>query len=159
MASSRFHLTVVQFLTLIAFPISSFAVQTLTDNPNFDPEIAVLGDAKFVDDYSHVQLTGQWLRSVPYGMHSLPADPRGYGKVHGEGFGDHKRSICPLRILAGLIFATGCAALLAFVMLFVWAIVVNKHTEFPTKIQVHPEDFKYEKIIVVEDEDGKGVQG
>ncbi|KAK2637445.1 hypothetical protein Ddye_032237 [Dipteronia dyeriana] len=345
MAAFRFHLTVVQFLTLIAFPISSFAVQTLTDNPNFDPETAVLGDAKFFDDYSHVQLTGQWssssgllihnkpfklfdpsrsqptsfstdftfsaspsegdglafvvlpynsafkfvgqgsfgvlsekkylgieydtkmddnvgdvnanhvgvdvnslvsvsvcnvssiglvlnngvklkswidydssskrievrlskfgdkrpydpflayrinllqmwgnqdvfvgivssngnseqtssvyswnfrLRNLPYRMHSLPTDPRDYGKVHGESFGDRKRSICPLRILAGLIFTTGSAALLAFVMLFVWVIVVNKHTVFPTEIHVHPEDFKYEKINVVVDEDGKGVQG
>ncbi|KAH7548174.1 hypothetical protein JRO89_XS14G0077900 [Xanthoceras sorbifolium] len=346
MAAFRFHLSVFQFATLIAFPISCFAVQTLTDNPNFDPEVAVLGDAKFVDDNSHVQLTGLWLsssgllihnkpfklfdpsrskpksfstdftfsmspgegdglafvvlpynsafrfvgrgsfgissekkylgiefdtkmdgnvgdvnanhvgvdvnslvsvsvcnvssiglvlnngetlkswidydssskrievrlskfgdrrpydpflayhidllqmwgnedvfvgivssngiseqtssssvyswnfrlRNVPYGLHSLPANPRDHGKVHGESFGDHKRSICPLRILAGLIFAIGCGALLAFVVLFVWAIVVNKHTEFPTEYHAHPDDFKYEKINIVVDEDGKGGQ-
>ncbi|KAK4834967.1 hypothetical protein QYF36_003264 [Acer negundo] len=182
MASSRFHLTVVQFLTLIAFPISSFAVQTLTDNPNFDPEIAVLGDAKFVDDYSHVQLTGQWLSSSGLLIHNKPFKLFDPSRSQPTSFStDFTFSISPSEG-DGLAFVVlpynsafrfvgrgsfgvlsekkymGCAALLAFVMLFVWAIVVNKHTEFPTEIHVHPEDFKYEKISVVVDEDGKGVQ-
>lgn len=100
------------------------------------------------------------LRKVPNSMHSFPADPHGYMDEHNEDIAVHKRSFCPLTILAGMIFATGCGALLAFVVLFVWAIFVNSNTVFPIegKDNARPVDFRYEKINVVVEKDAKVVK-
>ncbi|XP_061976765.1 L-type lectin-domain containing receptor kinase S.4-like [Populus nigra] len=98
------------------------------------------------------------LRKVPNRMHSLPADPHGYVDEPNEELGVHKRRFCPLSVLAGIIFVTGCGAMLAFAVLFVWAVFVNRHTVFPTKGNVKPVDFKYEKISVVVEKDGEVVK-
>lgn len=92
-------------------------------------------------------------RKVIMSMHSLPADPHGYSSEHGK---LRKRGKCPLAILAGVIFATGCGALLAFLGLFLWAFVANRHTVFPVECPVRPADFKYEKINVVVGKDAEG---
>lgn len=100
------------------------------------------------------------LRNVPR-MHSLPVNPRDYlDDKHGEGSRLHKRMACPLSILAGIIFMTGCGALVSFVVLFLWAIVANRHTVFPPEVlpaefpvKPSPTDFRYEKISVVVEED------
>ncbi|KAM5556582.1 L-type lectin-domain containing receptor kinase VIII.1-like [Rosa sericea] len=107
------------------------------------------------------------MRKVPR-MHSLPVNPRGYlDDQHGGNPGLHKRMACPLSILAGIIFMTGCGALVSFVMLFLWAIIVNRHTVFPAEVlpaefpvKPNPTDFRYEKISVVveEDADADGVK-
>lgn len=98
------------------------------------------------------------LRKVPNRMHSLPADPHGYVDEPNEELRVHKRRFCPLSVLAGIIFVTGCGAMLAFAVLFVWAVFVNRHTVFPTKGNVKPVDFKYEKISVVVEKDGEVVE-
>ncbi|XP_065871855.1 putative L-type lectin-domain containing receptor kinase V.1 [Euphorbia lathyris] len=102
------------------------------------------------------------LRKVPNWMHSLPADPNGYkGEDVDENLKVHRRKVCPLTILAGMIFATVCGALMAFVMLYLWAIFVNKDTVFPIEgdIQIQPLDFKYEKIhIIVEQDEEKALK-
>lgn len=97
------------------------------------------------------------LRNVPK-MHSFPVNPRGYLDEHGENSGVHKRMACPLSILAGIIFMTGCGALVSFVVLFLWAIIANRHTVFPAEFPVKPTDFRYEKISVVVEEDADGVK-
>lgn len=91
------------------------------------------------------------LRNVPK-MHSFPVNPRG------ENPSVHKRMACPLSILAGIIFMTGCGALVSFVVLFLWAIIANRHTVFPAEFPVNPTDFRYEKISVVVEEDADGVK-
>ncbi|MBA0782445.1 hypothetical protein Gotri_000328 [Gossypium trilobum] len=79
---------------------------------------------------------------VPSWMHSLPADPRSYmDKKDSEETREEKGKFCALPILARLIFATGCGALFAFMMLFMWAIFVSRHTVFPVKYQPSHEDF------------------
>ncbi|KAI4299470.1 hypothetical protein L6164_032930 [Bauhinia variegata] len=89
------------------------------------------------------------LRVFPKWMHSLPVDPRGYSEQkHDENFRSHKRNYCPLSILAGLIFVTGSFALVAFLLLFMWAIFISKYEECPVKIPAHPADFRYERIDV-----------
>ncbi|XP_050387447.1 L-type lectin-domain containing receptor kinase VIII.2-like [Argentina anserina] len=98
------------------------------------------------------------LRNVPR-MHSLPVNPRGYwDDQHGEDARLHKPMACPLSVLAGIIFMTGCGALVSFVVLFLWAIIVNRHTVFPAEFPVkpNPTDFRYEKISVVVEEDADG---
>ncbi|GLT89124.1 hypothetical protein SLE2022_071220 [Rubroshorea leprosula] len=95
------------------------------------------------------------LRKVSSWMHSLPANPHDYVNTDGEDPGVHKRSFCALTILAGVIFATGCGALVAFVGLFMWAIFVSRHTVFPVEYQKGSTDFRYEKIkVTVEDTEG-----
>ncbi|MBA0751320.1 hypothetical protein Gogos_000251 [Gossypium gossypioides] len=92
---------------------------------------------------------------VPSWMHSLPADPRSYmDNKDSKETREEKGKFCALPILARLIFATGCGALFAFMMLFMWVIFVSRHTVFPVKYQPSHEDFRYEKVnVVVEKED------
>ncbi|KAB1993295.1 hypothetical protein ES319_D13G020600v1 [Gossypium barbadense] len=112
----------------------------------------------------HIDLVEMWgnhdvfrfrVNVVPSWMHSLPADPRSYmDKKDSEETREEKGKFCALPILARLIFATGCGALFAFMMLFMWAIFVSRHTVFPVKYQPSHEDFRYEKVnVVVEKED------
>ncbi|KAM1069535.1 hypothetical protein EV1_001356 [Malus domestica] len=98
------------------------------------------------------------LRNVPKSMHSLPVNPRGYVDGHGESLSVQKRGICPLTVLAGMIFVTGCGALVAFVMLFLWAIIISRHTEFPAEFSPKPVEFRYEKIDVVVEKDAHGIK-
>ncbi|KAE8663003.1 hypothetical protein F3Y22_tig00113123pilonHSYRG00009 [Hibiscus syriacus] len=94
------------------------------------------------------------VRAVPSSMHSLRADPRGYMDKDSEETREEKGKSCSLTILARLIFATGCGALFAFVMLFMWAIFVSRHTVFPVKCEPGHEDFRYEKVnVIVEKKD------
>lgn len=93
------------------------------------------------------------LRKVISGMHSLPANPYGYENKDGEDLGVHKRNACAITVLARLIFATGCGALLAFVILFMWSIFISRHNVFPVEHQAGPTDFRYEKINVTVDKD------
>lgn len=82
------------------------------------------------------------LRNVPKWMHSLPVDPRRRSERKDEG-------LQKLTIFAGLIFATGCGALMAFLALFVWAIASNRNAIFGAV------DFQYEKVGVVVEEGSK----
>ncbi|KAK8611076.1 hypothetical protein V6N13_131140 [Hibiscus sabdariffa] len=76
-------------------------------------------------------------------MHSLPADPRDYMDKESKEIREEKGKSCALTILARLIFATGCGALFAFVVLFMWAIFVSRHTVFPVKCEPDHKDFSY----------------
>ncbi|KAM1020139.1 hypothetical protein ACFX13_042169 [Malus domestica] len=98
------------------------------------------------------------LRNVPKSMHSLPVNPRVYLDGHGKSLSMDKRGVCPLTVLAGMIFVTGCGALVAFVVLFLSAIIISRHTEFPAELPAKPVDFRYEKIDVVVEKDANGVK-
>ncbi|KAF3433547.1 hypothetical protein FNV43_RR24649 [Rhamnella rubrinervis] len=98
------------------------------------------------------------LRNYPNRMHSLPVDPRGFSHEHGKDLAMHRRRVCPSEILGGLIFATVCGALMAFSVLFLWTVVVNRNTIFPAESSVHPVDFRYEKPSVVVGKDADGVK-
>lgn len=98
------------------------------------------------------------LRNAPNWMHSLPVDPRAYSDEHGKHVGQHKRRICPLTILGGLILGTGCGALMAFVVLVLWVSIVHKNTVFPVVPRLHSMDIRYEKIGIVVEKDAAGVQ-
>lgn len=93
------------------------------------------------------------LRKVPSWMHSLPADPHGHGEKHVE----HKKGFCFLRFLEGLIFATGCGALIAYVMLFLWAIFVSRRTVLSVQLPGRSEEFRYQKVDVVAHKDDGNV--
>ncbi|XP_050208730.1 L-type lectin-domain containing receptor kinase S.4-like [Mercurialis annua] len=93
------------------------------------------------------------LRKVSDWMHSLPVDPHG-SIVNGSGNGDkslreHRKMFCPLAILAS------CVALLAFLVLFMRSMFVDRKLKFPIDRKVQPVDFRYEKIGVVVENDEK----
>ncbi|KAI5682659.1 hypothetical protein M9H77_03887 [Catharanthus roseus] len=97
------------------------------------------------------------LRPVPYWMHSEPLDPSAFVEKKKEVLKVHQKSDCALKILAALIFGTGCGALGAFVVLFVWTILWNKRPVVPEDFAVQPVEFKFKNKKVVDKsiEDGK----
>ncbi|KAF2319003.1 hypothetical protein P3X46_025665 [Hevea brasiliensis] len=98
------------------------------------------------------------LRKFPNWMHSLPVDPHGSVDNGNQSLRVHSRRFCPFTFLAGMIFVTGCGALLAFMVLFMWAIFVNRRTVFPIEGDVQPVDFSYKKVSVLVEKDGKVVK-
>ncbi|GFP87641.1 putative L-type lectin-domain containing receptor kinase v.1 [Phtheirospermum japonicum] len=93
------------------------------------------------------------MRSVPKGLHSQPFDPRAFSSKHGLEKLAQKKKICALGFISGLVFMIGCGALLALVVLFLWALFENSSetvlTMIPGKCNVDSGDFRYEKISVV----------
>ncbi|XP_038885984.1 uncharacterized protein LOC120076289 [Benincasa hispida] len=89
------------------------------------------------------------LRNVAKWMHSLPVDPRQRS--------DEQNHSHPLTIFAWLIFGTGCGGLIAFLVLFMWAIAGNRNAIFEAEPQ--SVDFQYEKVSVVVEEGFKDVEG
>ncbi|XP_061356718.1 L-type lectin-domain containing receptor kinase VIII.2-like [Gastrolobium bilobum] len=85
------------------------------------------------------------LRNVSKSLHSQPAEPLGYdAKKNGK--------FRPLKVLARVIFGTGCVTLVTFVVLFMWVIFFQKHEEESLpKIPDHPADIRYERIDVAVD--------
>ncbi|KAL2337874.1 hypothetical protein Fmac_012320 [Flemingia macrophylla] len=96
------------------------------------------------------------LRRFPHSMHSEPLDPKGLGEKT-ETPVVKQRSDCFLRILAAMIFGTGCGALTAFIVLYLWTIFGNKRAVVPEESVLKPVD-EYRKVKIVVDkaiEDGK----
>ncbi|KAL8050263.1 hypothetical protein ABFX02_06G071700 [Erythranthe guttata] len=92
-------------------------------------------------------------RNIPKWLHSQPMDPRAVSNEHSEEKLAQKKKICAFGVLSGLVFMTGCGALLALIVLFLWAMFENSSEAvltIPTKCGgVHLGDFRYEKINVV----------
>lgn len=92
-------------------------------------------------------------RSVPSWLHSQPLDPRAFSQEQKKLA--QKKRICALGFLSGLVFIIGCGALLALIVLFLWALFENSLETIltiSTKCTVHSGHFTYEKInVVVED--------
>ncbi|GFZ14957.1 hypothetical protein Acr_24g0011470 [Actinidia rufa] len=91
---------------------------------------------------------GDKVRSVPNWMHSQPADPRRFSDKGREKRVDHKKDPCPLSLVSGLIVGIGCGALVALMVLFLWAIFVNRHVVIPVGYSWKPADFGYKKVSV-----------
>ena len=136
-------------------PVLTYHIDLLKMWGNEDVYVGIFSSNGLSEQTSSVFSWNFRLRSAPYWMHSLPADPRGYVDEHAERLREHKRSICPLKVFAGVIFGTGCAALMAFLILSVWSIFVNRDSVFPAEYQIRPADFRYKKINVIVEEDGK----
>lgn len=125
-------------------------------------ENAFVGIVSSNGDSNQISNVYSWnfrLRKVPLGMHSIPVNPNVFAGGHIETYNEHQRGFCPMKIVAWLVFATGCVALLAFMVFLAWKNVVNREKEFPNEYQVHPVDFKYQKVDVVAEEGGKVVKG
>ncbi|TKY63397.1 L-type lectin-domain containing receptor kinase I.7 [Spatholobus suberectus] len=97
------------------------------------------------------------LRHFPHSMHSEPLDPKVFAK-NTETPVVKQRSDCFLRVLAAMIFGTGCGALTAFIVLYLWTIFGNKRAVVPEESVMQPADVEYRKVKIVVDktiEDGK----
>ncbi|CAA2968027.1 lectin-like protein [Olea europaea var. sylvestris] len=91
-------------------------------------------------------------RSVPNWLHSKPVDPQVFSNVRSEEKRNNRRWVCVLGFLSGFITIVGCGAIIALVIMFVWAIIENSRETIvtvPTTCMVQPGDFKYQKINVV----------
>lgn len=91
------------------------------------------------------------VRIVPKWLHSQPVNPQAISGKRSEEKVEDKERLCALRLLSGLIFATGCGLLAAFMVLFLWAVFANNDqvAVIPLKCSANPGDFRYEKIKVV----------
>lgn len=94
------------------------------------------------------------LSSVPNWMHSEPLDPAAFVERRKE-LKVHEKSDCALRIIAALIFGTGCGALGALLVLFIWTLLGYKRPVVPEDYVVQPVGFEYTKSI----KDGKNQLG
>lgn len=95
------------------------------------------------------------LRHFPFSMHSEPLDPKLFVK-NTETPVVKQRSNCFLRVLAAMIFGTGCGALTAFIVLYLWTIFGSKRAVVPEESVM--QDVEYRKVKIVVDktiEDGK----
>ncbi|XP_022966607.1 L-type lectin-domain containing receptor kinase S.4-like [Cucurbita maxima] len=102
------------------------------------------------------------LKNIPNWMHSEPLDPKSIAiskesepqNVVKEG------NNCFMRVVAAMIFGTGCGALTAFVALYLWTIFGNRRPVAPEELAVQQMDVvKYKKVVVLdkamEDNNGK----
>lgn len=91
-------------------------------------------------------------RTVPKWLHSRPLDPHAFSTDHSKEKSAHKKAICALGLLSGLVFMIGCGALLALIVMFLWALFESSSetvVTIPAKCALRSGDFRYEKINVV----------
>ncbi|XP_022977350.1 L-type lectin-domain containing receptor kinase IV.4-like [Cucurbita maxima] len=96
------------------------------------------------------------LKSIPNWMHSEPLDPKTIAIARESEpqivVKDGKN--CLMRVVAGMIFGTGCGALTAFVALYLWTIFGHRRAVVPEEFAMQQMDVKYEKVVVLD----KGIE-
>ncbi|OMO97426.1 hypothetical protein COLO4_14638 [Corchorus olitorius] len=97
------------------------------------------------------------LRQVPNWMHSQPLDPKAVAKNPKPLTTGHKSSNCSWRVLAVFILGLACGALIGSCLLYVWNVLGDRRPVAPEECGLHPVDFDYKKVIVVDKavKDGK----
>lgn len=107
---------------------------------------------------SNVYLWSFKSRSMPQWMHSEPLDPQHFEGKDEEVKARERRG-CTLRILSALVLGTGCGALGAFLVLFMWTLLGDRRPVVPEEFVVQPKELlEYKKFDVSVDktvEDGK----
>lgn len=162
--------------TWIDYEASSMRLEVrLSKNGNlkpFDPllwdkiEVSnVLKEEEMFVGFSPVRETNAFLYSwsfvmrhfPPHSMHSEPLDPKVFVKnsenpmvVESKEKG---KSDCFLRVLAAMIFGTGCGALTAFTVLYLWTIFGNKRggAVVPEGCVMQALEGDYRKVKIVVD--------
>lgn len=100
------------------------------------------------------------LKSIPNWMHSEPLDPKtiAIAKESEPESVVKEGKNCFMRVVAAMIFGTGCGALTAFVALYLWTIFGNRRPVVPEEFAVQQMDVvKYKKVVGLDKaiEDGK----
>lgn len=88
------------------------------------------------------------LRQVPYWMHSQPVDPE-TGAKDAKQVMVPEKSECRVKVFTALILGTACGALGAYIVMFVWSVLVNKKPVAPEEYVVKPVMYDYDKVHVV----------
>ncbi|KAK4432319.1 putative L-type lectin-domain containing receptor kinase I.5 [Sesamum alatum] len=147
-SSRRFEVRLNKFLRNRPIdPVLSYTI----DLSNMWKEGAVtVGLSSSSGNSSHKCYLYSWsfrTRTVPHWMHSKPMDPDSNFMEKGEELKViPKRSVCASRVLAALIFGTGCGALGAFFVLFVCTALGNRRPVVPEAFAVQPKEFKSNKF-------------
>ncbi|XP_038880893.1 L-type lectin-domain containing receptor kinase VIII.1-like [Benincasa hispida] len=101
------------------------------------------------------------VKSIPNWMHSEPLDPKtiviAKESEPESVVREEERKNCLMRVVAAMIFGTGCGALTAFLGLYLWTIFGNRRPVVPEEFAVQQIDVKYKKVVLdkaIED-DGK----
>ncbi|KAL7613979.1 L-type lectin-domain containing receptor kinase S.4 [Lactuca sativa] len=108
----------------------------------------LLGLASINEKPEQITTVYSWtsdIKDIPKWMHSIPVFPLDSSTQHHD-VKTYKKKVS---FLSGFIVATGCGALAALALFFVWAFVADKQ-KAQGEPSVHPVDFKYEKIGVLE---------
>ncbi|KAG6395350.1 hypothetical protein SASPL_145993 [Salvia splendens] len=135
----------------IARPYSPLLVYKVDLGEMWRSEEVVVGLSSSTGNSMQTSSVYSWnfrTREVPQWLHSQPLNPRAFSREKLA----QKRKICALGFISGLVFLTGCGALLALVVMFLWALFENGSETvltIPGKCTVHSGDFRYEKINVV----------
>lgn len=99
------------------------------------------------------------VKSIPNWMHSEPLDPKTIAIAKElEPVVKEEGKNCFMRVVAAMIFGTGCGALTAFVALYLWTIFGNRRPVVPEEFAGQQMDVKYEKVVVLDkaiEDDGK----
>ncbi|KAL1330896.1 hypothetical protein HN51_048134 [Arachis hypogaea] len=130
-----------------------------------------LSPMKLLDDSSSYESQAWFLyswsfvvRKFPHTMHSEPLDPKVLVKTSSKGKNPvvnnkPRNDDCILKVLSAMIFGTGCGALTAFVVLYLWTIFGGNRRPVVPEECVMQHDVEYRKVKIVVDnktiEDGK----
>ncbi|KAK9700042.1 hypothetical protein RND81_08G213400 [Saponaria officinalis] len=131
---------------LISYPVDLSKMWENTD--------VLVGITSLSSNSTQISSISSWSFVVTTGsstLHSEPLSPE--NKVGKDGFVPRKTS-CFLTVLGGVIFATGCGTMVAFLALFVWVIFFGRHSNVVPELGMSPVDFKYEKVNVTVDNVG-----
>ncbi|MED6167311.1 hypothetical protein PIB30_001735 [Stylosanthes scabra] len=128
-----------------------------------------LSPMNFLDDSSSYESQAcflySWsfvLRKFPHTMHSEPLDPKVLVKTSDKGKNlvvnnKPRNDDCILKILSAMIFGTGCGALSAFVLLYLWTIFGGNRRPVVPEEFVLQHDVEYRKVKIVVD--NKAIDG
>ncbi|XP_074308172.1 lectin-like protein LEC [Silene latifolia] len=117
----------------------------------WDSKDLLVGISSSSGNSSQISSLSSWsfeIRTIPSSLHSEPLNPE--SKMDENQRVPMKKS-CFLTILGGVIFATGCGTMLAFIALFLWVIFFGRHSNVVPELPMNPVDFKYEKVDVTVD--------
>lgn len=143
-------------------PVNPLLWQSVDLSYNWTTEEIFAGFSSMKGKTSQACFLYSWsfdVRHFRHWMHSEPMDTKAYyAKNTYSPPADKPRSDCVLRILAAMIFGSGCGALAAFTVLYLWTMFGNRRPVVPEECVMQPVDCEYKKVNIVVDKplkDGK----
>ena len=136
-------------------PVSPFISHPIDLSEMWNEDEVYVGFSSSSGNSSQTCVVYSWsfnTRPVPHWMHSQPLDPKTL-KEDMRPQTVHEKRACLLRVLAALIFGTGCGALGAFIALFLCTIFGNRRpvVPVPEEFVMRPVEFEYKKVNVIVD--------
>lgn len=124
-------------------PLISFSVDLLRIWGEREVLLGIGSSSQDSAQFSSVYSWSFRVGTVPNGLHSMPLDPLALDDKK------NKKGNCALRILGGVIFATGCGTLVAFFILLLWVVFSSRNLAVTTpEIPMKHLDFNYQKLDV-----------